>query len=543
MPVALFPALGGKFNPYRHFRHPEIGLRKLAPHGLRIEVIDTVYARIMIEPAMAHLARGLETAIAWAESQPPPSDAVTAPSPAAMYQRRLTSPSKSLALRAGERLNLAVKLKNSSPVAWDAFDRSGLMIGNHWLASNGAMMIWSDGRAPLTRRLAPGERAYMTLDIVAPHQAGDYLLEIDLVEEGICWFSDFALAPLQIPVQVRPRREESAQSDRSAPAAGTRMLSAVYRLADRLPLLTRPRRRNRHARTATACRWRKSASGRRFLRHHDRTVECIVPGLAQAGTQRLGNQGIMGAAIPPTIAMRTKPDQETFDHPHHVLRRIAQDRHGQCIALPGKLKHERGPGGVIGGRRHARCRSHRVRRSAEHRQQVPGQRSHLDTAVPRPQAAPERFAPYRRRTGLVGDVGAPSAQPVSLAGELPETDRPGSENDDGAVIAAMRAEPGDIGVRSQSDSAERIPAIEQAMLQILRTAAGQPQPGMAARDILQRQIGGTQGARHGFQNRCPRLLDIGRNIGRPGNAFAEQISGHIAQSRAAARRTAVDAQV
>lgn len=242
VPVALFPALGSKFNPYRHFRHPEIGLRKLAPHGLRIEVIDSVYARIMIEPAMDHLARGLETAIAWAESQRPPSDAVTAPSPAAMYQRRLTSPSKSLALHAGERLNLAVKLKNSSPVAWDAFDRSGLMIGNHWLASDGGMVIWSDGRAPLTRRLAPGERAYMTLDIVAPHQADDYLLEIDLVEEGICWFSDFALAPLQIPVQVRPRREEDVQAGRSAPA-GTRMLSAVYRLADRLPLLTRPRRR------------------------------------------------------------------------------------------------------------------------------------------------------------------------------------------------------------------------------------------------------------------------------------------------------------
>lgn len=240
VPVALFPALGSKFNPYRHFRHPEIGLRKLAPHGLRVEVIDTVYARIMIGPAMERLAQGLETAIAWAESRTPPATVVL-PSPAAMYQRRITSPATALELRAGEPLNLAVKLKNSSPVAWDPFERSGLMLGNHWLSGDGGMLIWSDGRSPLTRRLEPGARAYMTLDIVAPHAPGDYLLEIDLVEEGICWFADLALAPLQIPVRVLPRAEDHAPADRGS--SRSRVLSAAYRLADRLPLLTRPRKR------------------------------------------------------------------------------------------------------------------------------------------------------------------------------------------------------------------------------------------------------------------------------------------------------------
>jgi acyl-CoA synthetase (AMP-forming)/AMP-acid ligase II/acyl carrier protein len=209
VPVALFPALGSKFNPYRYFRHPEIGLRKLAPHGLHLEVIDTVYSRIMTAPAVDHLARGLETAIAWAESPQAPDRTVTAPAPgpAAMYQRCITSPSKALELREGEHLRLAVELRNTSPVAWDPFDDSGLMLGNHWLSGAGGMVIWSDGRTPLTQRLEPDARVPMTIDIMAPHQAGRYLLEIDLVEEGICWFSDLTLAPLQIPVQVRPRGE------------------------------------------------------------------------------------------------------------------------------------------------------------------------------------------------------------------------------------------------------------------------------------------------------------------------------------------------
>jgi hypothetical protein len=134
-----------------------------------------------------------------------------------------------------------VKLKNSSPVAWDPFERSGLMLGNHWLSDDGGMLIWSDGRSPLTRRLEPGARAYMTLDVVAPHAPGNYLLEIDLVEEGICWFADLALAPLQIPVQVLPRVDEQAPV--GSASSHSRVMSAAYRLADRVSLLTRPRKR------------------------------------------------------------------------------------------------------------------------------------------------------------------------------------------------------------------------------------------------------------------------------------------------------------
>jgi hypothetical protein len=80
----------------------------------------------------------------------------------------------------------------------------------------------------------------MTLDIVAPHEPGDYLLEVDLVEEGIRWFADFALAPLHIPVHVEPLDEKDGKrSGRSRPSF---VLPAMFGLADRLPLLTAARR-------------------------------------------------------------------------------------------------------------------------------------------------------------------------------------------------------------------------------------------------------------------------------------------------------------
>ncbi|MBX3581358.1 MAG: AMP-binding protein [Rhizobiaceae bacterium] len=239
--VALFPAIRSNFNPYRYFRHPEIGLRKLAPNGLRLEMIDASHTKIMIGPAMKRLAHGLEAAVAWAQTRDRRDDATApAPSSAAMYQCRVTSPSKRLELRTGEKMSLPVKLKNFSPVAWEPFERSALMIGNHWLSDDGGMRVWSDGRAPLKRRLGPGERAYMTLEIVAPHEAGNFLLEVDMVEEGIRWFTDVPIPPLQIPVRVQPQPEGPPPAARSRHPS---FRALFYRWADTIPFLTRAKKR------------------------------------------------------------------------------------------------------------------------------------------------------------------------------------------------------------------------------------------------------------------------------------------------------------
>ena len=37
----------------------------------------------------------------------------------------------------------------------------------------------------------------------APETAGDYLLELDLVEEGVTWFSEVGVPPLRVRVDVR----------------------------------------------------------------------------------------------------------------------------------------------------------------------------------------------------------------------------------------------------------------------------------------------------------------------------------------------------
>src|SRR5690606_8877649 len=97
------------------------------------------------------------------------------------------------------------------------------------------------GRTPLTRRVRRGERIPLRLDVVAPHKPGRYLLEVDLVEEGICWFADVTSSPLQIPVHVLPHRDrDDGQGERSRRA----VLSAVLGLAGKIPQLRKTIRRS-----------------------------------------------------------------------------------------------------------------------------------------------------------------------------------------------------------------------------------------------------------------------------------------------------------
>jgi hypothetical protein len=95
-------------------------------------------------------------------------------------------------LRVGQTVQLTVSVRNASSSIWVAGDRSGspfrVALGNHWLGRDGTVVVNDDGRSPLTRDLAPGATLTTTLTINAPRRPGEYLLELDLLQEGGSWF-------------------------------------------------------------------------------------------------------------------------------------------------------------------------------------------------------------------------------------------------------------------------------------------------------------------------------------------------------------------
>ena len=97
-----------------------------------------------------------------------------------------------------------VAITNLGDAEWSHDIPAGrhITIANHWLSRTGEVVVADDGRARLTTPMAPGGQAEFELNVRAPDIAGEYLLEIDLVQERICWFAERGSPTARVPVNV-----------------------------------------------------------------------------------------------------------------------------------------------------------------------------------------------------------------------------------------------------------------------------------------------------------------------------------------------------
>jgi hypothetical protein len=105
-------------------------------------------------------------------------------------------------------------------VAWRHDIPAGrhICVANHWRRPDGTMAIADDGRARLPGTIGPGERFEVPLTVQAPGEPGEYLLEIDLVQEFVCWFAEKGSSTARAAVTVD---HAVAAAEPDAPAAAT----------------------------------------------------------------------------------------------------------------------------------------------------------------------------------------------------------------------------------------------------------------------------------------------------------------------------------
>lgn len=203
VPVALHIANRSRLNPYRRFRDPGAGLRKLFPAGLRVSRISAAYP---IGRRLHVACDDVEQSIAWAQDvvRPKPLEGASW-YPDSICAGRISGPPSPMNMYPGERITIAVELLNVSPLPWLLYEESGIALGNHWLKTSGEVVTWADGRTPLDRKVPPGGNHKTRIKIVAPSRPGRYLLELDMVEEGVRWFGEKQKhRPRHIKVIVRP---------------------------------------------------------------------------------------------------------------------------------------------------------------------------------------------------------------------------------------------------------------------------------------------------------------------------------------------------
>lgn len=191
--IAIFSGRRGGYCPYYLNVEPERGWAKyytgpISVHGGSADHceqhnpghIDAFVAQL--ETEFARIESGARPIMDGARPAAQPLDA------AARVSR--LSFSAPLLMRQGSTHEIRVRVRNASPLAWEPTARSGILLASRWQTLNRTHPYLLDGRTPLERGLAAGESVELKIAVRVPMAGLPMLLEMDMIEDGVCWFSE-----------------------------------------------------------------------------------------------------------------------------------------------------------------------------------------------------------------------------------------------------------------------------------------------------------------------------------------------------------------
>jgi hypothetical protein len=125
----------------------------------------------------------------------------------APYRAQISVSEQPSVMTIGEKRVITLTVRNASTSVWRSRVPHGWMnvvtAGDRWLTADGAGIVNEmDSRTALPHDLKPGDQAELTLTVTAPLTAGQYVLEIDMVHEGVTWFYQRGSPTLRWPVKV-----------------------------------------------------------------------------------------------------------------------------------------------------------------------------------------------------------------------------------------------------------------------------------------------------------------------------------------------------
>jgi len=107
-----------------------------------------------------------------------------------------------LSTSTGAVIDATVTLTNTSTVAWRAAGAHPVRLAYHWSDLAGRTVVWDGARTALPADLPAGATVTLRALIAPPTVFGGYILQVDLVREGLFWFSAANVAPASRTVYV-----------------------------------------------------------------------------------------------------------------------------------------------------------------------------------------------------------------------------------------------------------------------------------------------------------------------------------------------------
>jgi hypothetical protein len=139
----------------------------------------------------------------------PTEGRATGPMPDDAFKAAITVADPPTKMRLGERATLMVKVKNLGTAVWPSMGRASdgyfqVNVGDRWYDNKNTLLDKHHyERVGLGRDVKPGEEVEVALIITAPSVAGEYALQIDLVQEMVAWFAEKNNASPKFKVSVQ----------------------------------------------------------------------------------------------------------------------------------------------------------------------------------------------------------------------------------------------------------------------------------------------------------------------------------------------------
>jgi hypothetical protein len=120
-----------------------------------------------------------------------------------IYQGIVIQSGPATFMRAGMPAKVKVVIENRSELGWASDEDMPIYASYHWHLCNGKCISFDGIRTNLPRLIAPDASAEMDVHVLPPGRAGEYILELTLVHEGVCWLEERGFTPLQLLIPVQ----------------------------------------------------------------------------------------------------------------------------------------------------------------------------------------------------------------------------------------------------------------------------------------------------------------------------------------------------
>ena len=105
-------------------------------------------------------------------------------------------------VRSGASVSGEVTVTNTGRSIWlsDPGKTGWVSLGSHLLTADHRLLKQDVGRTPIRSDVDPGQTVVLRVNITLPSADAPYILKLDLVAEGVCWFEEVGSRPVSLPV-------------------------------------------------------------------------------------------------------------------------------------------------------------------------------------------------------------------------------------------------------------------------------------------------------------------------------------------------------